>query len=83
VEIPPFLKPQGGESEVVAVLNNVRKPLKLGYLMVKNRSQKGACSSYAHTYIYTHCTHTAIEEGMSLDVARQVPVCAHLKRDSH
>ena len=29
----------GGEDEVLAVVNNVRKPLALGYIMVKNRSQ--------------------------------------------
>ena len=30
---------QGGEEEVLSVLRNVRKPLKLGYVIVKNRSQ--------------------------------------------
>lgn len=30
----------GGEDEVLAVVNNRRKPLALGYTMVKNRSQK-------------------------------------------
>ncbi len=30
----------GAEQEIVAVVNNVRKPLALGYVMVKNRSQK-------------------------------------------
>ena len=35
----PDLVAPGGEEEVLAVLNNVRKPLKLGYVMVKNRSQ--------------------------------------------
>lgn len=30
----------GSEDEVMAVLNNIRKPLKLGYIMLKNRSQK-------------------------------------------
>ena len=30
----------GGEDEVMAVITNVRKPLKLGYVMLKNRSQK-------------------------------------------
>lgn len=30
----------GNEDEVMAVANNVRKPLALGYVMVKNRSQK-------------------------------------------
>lgn len=29
----------GGEEEVLAVVNNIRKPLALGYIMVKNRSQ--------------------------------------------
>lgn len=35
----PDLIGPGNEEEVVAVLNNVRKPLKLGYILVKNRSQ--------------------------------------------
>ncbi|KAJ1461226.1 P-loop containing nucleoside triphosphate hydrolase protein [Pelagophyceae sp. CCMP2097] len=35
----PDLIGPGNEEEVVAVLTNVRKPLKLGYIMVKNRSQ--------------------------------------------
>lgn len=30
----------GNEEEVIAVVNNIRKPLALGYVMVKNRSQK-------------------------------------------
>ena len=30
----------GNEEEVLAVVNNVRKPLALGYVMVKNRSQR-------------------------------------------
>lgn len=29
----------GGEDEVLSVVTNVRKPLALGYIMVKNRSQ--------------------------------------------
>ena len=29
----------GGEDEVLSVVNNTRKPLALGYVMVKNRSQ--------------------------------------------
>jgi Dynamin central region len=29
----------GGEDEVLSVVMNVRKPLALGYIMVKNRSQ--------------------------------------------
>lgn len=36
----PDLIDQGAEMEVAAVLENRRKPLKLGYVMVKNRSQK-------------------------------------------
>mmetsp|Transcript_26171 Transcript_26171/g.30995 ORF Transcript_26171/g.30995 Transcript_26171/m.30995 type:complete len:678 (+) Transcript_26171:20-2053(+) len=36
----PDLIGPGSESEVLAVLNNERKPLKLGYIMVKCRSQK-------------------------------------------
>lgn len=36
----PDLIDAGGEETVLAVLNNVTKPLKLGYIMVKNRSQR-------------------------------------------
>jgi interferon-induced GTP-binding protein Mx1 len=36
----PDLIGPGSESEVLAVLNNERKPLKLGYIMVKCRSQR-------------------------------------------
>lgn len=36
----PDLIDQGAETEVAAVLSNKRKPLKLGYVMVKNRSQR-------------------------------------------
>ena len=36
----PDLIGPGGEDEAIAVLTNQRKPLKLGYTMVKNRSQK-------------------------------------------
>ena len=35
----PDLIGPGNEQEVVAVLRNIRKPLKLGFVMVKNRSQ--------------------------------------------
>lgn len=35
----PDLIGPGNEDEVLAVLHNVRKPLQLGYVMVKNRSQ--------------------------------------------
>jgi interferon-induced GTP-binding protein Mx1 len=30
----------GNEEEVLSVVNNIRKPLALGYVMLKNRSQK-------------------------------------------
>lgn len=36
----PDLIDDGAEQEVIAVLTNKRKPLKLGYVMVKNRSQR-------------------------------------------
>lgn len=36
----PDLIGPGNEEEAVAVLKNVRKPLKLGYVMVKCRSQR-------------------------------------------
>mmetsp|Transcript_3290 Transcript_3290/g.4634 ORF Transcript_3290/g.4634 Transcript_3290/m.4634 type:complete len:751 (+) Transcript_3290:51-2303(+) len=39
----------GSESEVVAVLTNQRKPLKLGYVMVKNRSQADITSGLSST----------------------------------
>ena len=35
----PDLIDKGGEEEVLAIMQNIRKPLKLGYVMVKNRSQ--------------------------------------------
>ncbi|CAN0414187.1 unnamed protein product, partial [Scytosiphon promiscuus] len=35
---PDLINP-GGEAEVLEVLSNNRKPLKLGYVMVKNRNQ--------------------------------------------
>lgn len=35
----PDLIGPGNEEEVMQTLRNVRKPLKLGYVMVKNRSQ--------------------------------------------
>jgi len=38
----PDLIGEGGEEEVVKVLCNVRKPLRLGYVMLKNASQKEA-----------------------------------------
>ncbi|EGB07178.1 hypothetical protein AURANDRAFT_28354, partial [Aureococcus anophagefferens] len=47
----PDLIGEGAEDEVVAVLKNERKPLKLGYIMVKNRSamqlKQGAINSPA------------------------------------
>jgi hypothetical protein len=36
----PDLIGPGNEEEALSVLNNVRKPLKLGYIMVKNRYEK-------------------------------------------
>jgi interferon-induced GTP-binding protein Mx len=36
----PDLIGPGSEDEVLTVLTNIRKPLKLGYIMLKNRSQK-------------------------------------------
>ena len=30
----------GNEEEVLSVVNNIRKPLALGYIMVKNRTQR-------------------------------------------
>lgn len=35
----PDLIDQGAEDEIVAIVNNVRKPLKMGYVLVKNRNQ--------------------------------------------
>ncbi len=35
----PDLVDQGAEVEVLNVVNNIRKPLALGYVMVKNRNQ--------------------------------------------
>lgn len=36
----PDLVDEGSEKEMVQVLKNIKAPLKLGYVMVKNRSQK-------------------------------------------
>jgi hypothetical protein len=41
----PDLIGPGGEEEVVHVLRNTRKPLALGYIMVKNLSQKQVCQN--------------------------------------
>lgn len=35
----PDLIDKGGEEEVLKIIQNIRKPLKLGYIMVKNRNQ--------------------------------------------
>jgi interferon-induced GTP-binding protein Mx1 len=35
----PDLVDQGAEEEIMSIVRNVRKPLKLGYILVKNRSQ--------------------------------------------
>mmetsp|Transcript_21901 Transcript_21901/g.65671 ORF Transcript_21901/g.65671 Transcript_21901/m.65671 type:complete len:750 (+) Transcript_21901:40-2289(+) len=45
----PDLIDAGNEEEVVAVLNNIRKPLKLGYIMVKNRSQSQSQTKMSRT----------------------------------
>jgi interferon-induced GTP-binding protein Mx len=41
----PDLIDRGGEDEVLKIVQNIRKPLKLGYVMVKNRSQAELKSS--------------------------------------
>lgn len=41
----PDLIDRGAEDEVLAIIRNIRKPLKLGYIMVKNRSQADLRSS--------------------------------------
>lgn len=41
----PDLVDQGAEDEILAIVQNIRKPLKLGYIMVKNRSQAELKSS--------------------------------------
>ena len=45
----PDLVGPGNEEEVIAVLHNVRKPLKLGYIMLKNRSQAQIQQGLSHT----------------------------------
>jgi interferon-induced GTP-binding protein Mx1 len=35
----PDLVDQGTEEEILCIVNNIRKPLKMGYVMVKNRNQ--------------------------------------------
>ena len=44
----PDLIGPGNEEEVMAVLNNLRKPLRLGYIMVKNRSQAQVKQGISH-----------------------------------
>jgi interferon-induced GTP-binding protein Mx len=43
----PDLIGPGNEDEVMAVLHNVRKPLQLGYVMVRNRTQKELAAGVA------------------------------------
>jgi interferon-induced GTP-binding protein Mx len=43
----PDLIGPGNEDEVTAVLHNVRKPLQLGYVMVRNRTQKELAAGVA------------------------------------
>lgn len=49
----PDLIGPGNEDEAAAVLKNVRKPLKLGYVMVKCRSQRdieqGSCQKLGYS----------------------------------
>lgn len=44
----PDLVGEGGEHEVVDVMNNIRKPLRLGYVMIKNPSQKQMNEGITH-----------------------------------
>lgn len=48
----------GNEEEVLAVANNIRKPLHLGYIMLKNRSQKEIMENISTTKarLYTYFT---------------------------
>jgi len=50
----PDLIGPGNEEEVLAVLNNVRKPLKLGFVMVKNRSQSQIQQGLSHKSAIEH-----------------------------
>ena len=45
----PDLIGPGNEEEVMQTLRNVRKPLKLGYVMVKNRSQAQVSANMGHS----------------------------------
>lgn len=45
----PDLIDRGAEDEVLSIIRNIRKPLKLGYIMVKNRSQADLKSSLSLT----------------------------------
>lgn len=49
----------GAEDEVIEVVNNRRKPLALGYTMLKNRSQKdikdGVSTAKARCVTRIHC----------------------------
>lgn len=59
---------QGNEEEVVAVLNNLRKPLKLGFVMVKNRSQSQqelsleAALKCEHDFFSSHPTFSCLDQ---------------------
>jgi interferon-induced GTP-binding protein Mx1 len=58
----PDLIDKGGEEEVLKIIQNIRKPLKLGYIMVKNRNQLELKSSHSlenalkdeETYFQSH-----------------------------
>lgn len=43
----PDLVDQGAEGEILNIANNIRKPLKLGYVMVKNRNQLELNKTYS------------------------------------
>ena len=66
----PDLIGPGNEQEVVAVLRNIRKPLKLGFVMVKNRSQAQveeglSCQTVAddeETFFQNHPTFSCLDQ---------------------
>jgi Dynamin family len=51
----PDLIDQGAEHEAVSVLRNLTKPLQLGYIMVKDRSQHDIARGKQTLFLYVNC----------------------------
>ena len=57
----PDLIGEGGEDEVVQVVSNLKKPLLLGYILVKNLSQKEVISYVWFDYTFYVISHTYLD----------------------